>query len=121
MNNGFTVLLMIVGIAVSARAYAQDVAPLALKAQVFPEPLCESLPEVRAELKTWVAQVARNSPRFKSANCLSRRPSTCSVAQRWRAGGASTSSPTAYSGSRAHSISHERRFAPWTRPSCWTS
>jgi hypothetical protein len=58
MNNGFTVLLMVLGIAVSARAYAQDVAPLALKAQVFPEPLCENLPEVRPELKTWVAQVA---------------------------------------------------------------
>src|SRR4029453_7018433 len=58
MNNGFTVLLMVLGIAVSARAYAQDVAPFDLKAQVFPEPLCENLPEVRPELKTWVAQVA---------------------------------------------------------------
>jgi hypothetical protein len=58
MNNGFTAFLMAFGIAVSARAYAQDVAPLALKAQVFPEPLCENLPEVRPELKTWVAQVA---------------------------------------------------------------
>jgi len=57
MNNGFTVF-MIIGIAVSARAYAQDVASLALKAQVFPEPLCENLPEMGPELKTWVAKVA---------------------------------------------------------------
>jgi hypothetical protein len=33
-------------------------AALSLQAPVFPEPLCESLPEVSAELKTWVAQVA---------------------------------------------------------------
>ena len=58
MNNGFTALLVVLGIAVSARAYAQDVAPLALKGQVFPEALCENLPEVRPTLKTWVAQVA---------------------------------------------------------------
>jgi hypothetical protein len=58
MNNGFTVLLMILAFAVSARAYAHDVAPLALTAQVFPEPLCENLPDMRPELKTWVAQVA---------------------------------------------------------------
>src|SRR4029453_19028375 len=54
MNNGFTVFLMVLGIAVSARAYTQDFALLALKAQVFSEPLCENLPEVRPELKTWV-------------------------------------------------------------------
>jgi hypothetical protein len=44
MNNGFTVWLMVLGIAVSARAYAQDVAPLALKAQVFPEPCAKTSP-----------------------------------------------------------------------------
>ncbi len=33
-------------------------AALPLRAQVFPEPLCENLPEVRPEVKTWVAQVA---------------------------------------------------------------
>jgi hypothetical protein len=58
MNNGSRVLLMFLGIAVSARAYAQDVAPLDLKAQVFPASLCENLREVRPELKTWVAHVA---------------------------------------------------------------
>jgi hypothetical protein len=58
MNNGFTVLLMVLGIAVSARAYAQGGAPLALKAPMFPEPMCENLPEVNPELKTWVSQVA---------------------------------------------------------------
>jgi hypothetical protein len=33
-------------------------AALSLDVQVFPEPLCENLPEVRPEVKTWVAQVA---------------------------------------------------------------
>ena len=33
-------------------------AALSVEAQVFPEPLCENLPEVRPEVKTWVAQVA---------------------------------------------------------------
>jgi hypothetical protein len=33
-------------------------AALVPQAQVFPEPLCENLPEVRPEVKTWVAQVA---------------------------------------------------------------
>ena len=31
---------------------------LFLRADVFPEPLCENLPEVSPEVKTWVAQVA---------------------------------------------------------------
>jgi hypothetical protein len=80
MNRGFTVLLMVLGIAVSGRAYAQDVWPgrpgvvevtiipggtlftrltaLSVEAHVFPEHLCEDLPEVGSEVKTWVAQVA---------------------------------------------------------------
>ena len=81
MNNGFTVLLIVLGIAVSGRAYAEDVAPGrpgvvevaiipggtlftngkgtgAVEAHVFTEPLCEDLPEVGSEVKTWVAQVA---------------------------------------------------------------
>ncbi len=60
MNNGFTVSLVVLGIAVPGRAYAQDVAPGpgVLETQVFSEPLCENLPEVRPEVKTWVAQVA---------------------------------------------------------------
>jgi hypothetical protein len=33
-------------------------AALPLHAEVFPEPLCENLPEVSPEVKTWVAQVA---------------------------------------------------------------
>jgi hypothetical protein len=33
-------------------------AGLSLCAEVFPEPLCENLPEVSPEVKTWVAQVA---------------------------------------------------------------
>lgn len=33
-------------------------AALSLQAEVFPEPLCENLPEVSPEVKTWVAQVA---------------------------------------------------------------
>ena len=33
-------------------------ATLAVEAHVFPEPLCENLPEVRPEVKAWVAQVA---------------------------------------------------------------
>ena len=33
-------------------------AVLSLSAEVFPEPLCENLPEVSPEVKTWVAQVA---------------------------------------------------------------
>ena len=33
-------------------------AAVSLQAQVFPEPLCENLPEVSPEVKTWVAQVA---------------------------------------------------------------
>lgn len=33
-------------------------AGLSLRAAVFPEPLCENLPEVSPEVKTWVAQVA---------------------------------------------------------------
>lgn len=33
-------------------------AALSLSAQVFPKPLCENLPEVSPEVKTWVAQVA---------------------------------------------------------------
>jgi hypothetical protein len=33
-------------------------AVLSVEAQVFPEPLCENLPEVRPELKAWVAEVA---------------------------------------------------------------
>jgi hypothetical protein len=33
-------------------------AALSVEAQVFHEPLCENLPEVRPEVKTWVAQVA---------------------------------------------------------------
>lgn len=33
-------------------------APLSLHAEVFPEPLCENLPEVNAQVKSWVAQVA---------------------------------------------------------------
>ena len=32
--------------------------PLSVEAQAIPEPLCENLPEVRPEVKTWVAQVA---------------------------------------------------------------
>src|SRR5512143_3353387 len=31
---------------------------LSLRAEVFPEPLCENLPEVSPEVKSWVAQVA---------------------------------------------------------------
>jgi len=115
MTSGFTVLLMVLGIAVSGRAYAQDVGPgrpgvvevtiipggtlftngrgtgavafgnltpvigavagsqgvsengasaearltaLSVEAHVFPEHLCEDLPEVESEVKTWVAQVA---------------------------------------------------------------
>jgi len=34
------------------------VAALSVEAQVFHEPLCENLPEVKPEVKTWVAQVA---------------------------------------------------------------
>ena len=34
------------------------VAALAVEPQVFPEHLCENLPEVRPEVKTWVAHVA---------------------------------------------------------------
>ena len=34
------------------------VAALSVEAQVFPEPLCEKLSEVRPEVKAWVAQVA---------------------------------------------------------------
>jgi hypothetical protein len=33
-------------------------AALSLRADVFPEPLCENLPEVSPEVKNWVAQVA---------------------------------------------------------------
>jgi hypothetical protein len=33
-------------------------AALSSQAQVFPEPLCENLPEVSPEVKTWVAKVA---------------------------------------------------------------
>ena len=33
-------------------------AALSLPGEVFPEPLCENLPEVSPEVKTWVAQVA---------------------------------------------------------------
>jgi hypothetical protein len=33
-------------------------AALSMQTQVFPEPLCENLPEVRPQVKTWVAQVA---------------------------------------------------------------
>jgi hypothetical protein len=33
-------------------------AALSVETQVFPEPLCQNLPEVRPEVKTWVAQVA---------------------------------------------------------------
>jgi hypothetical protein len=115
MNNGFTVLLIVLGTAVSGRAYAEDVTPgrpgvvevaiipggtlftngkgrgaaefgdltpiigavagshglsgngpsaearltaLSVEAHVFTEPLCEDLPEVGSEVKTWVAQVA---------------------------------------------------------------
>jgi hypothetical protein len=74
MNSGFTILLMVLGIAVSGRAYAQDVGPgrpgengpsaearltaLSVEVHVFSEPLCEDLPEVGSEVKTWVAQVA---------------------------------------------------------------
>ena len=86
MNSGFIVPVMVLGIAVSGRAYAQDVGPgrpgvvevtiipggvsengpsaearltaLSVEAHVFPEHLCEDLPEVGSEVKTWVAQVA---------------------------------------------------------------
>ena len=58
MNSGFAVLLTVLGIAVSAQAYAQDAAAPGPQAQVFPEPLCANLPEVGPELKTWVATVA---------------------------------------------------------------
>jgi hypothetical protein len=34
------------------------VAALSVEPQVFPEPLCGNLPEVRPEVKTWVAHVA---------------------------------------------------------------
>ena len=34
------------------------VAALSVEPQVFPAPLCENLPEVRPEVKTWVAHVA---------------------------------------------------------------
>jgi hypothetical protein len=34
------------------------VAALSVEPQVFPEPLCENLPEVRPEVKTWIARVA---------------------------------------------------------------
>src|SRR5688572_12052009 len=34
------------------------VAALSAEAQVFPTPLCENLPEVRPEVKAWVAEVA---------------------------------------------------------------
>jgi hypothetical protein len=33
-------------------------AALSLRAQVFPEPLCENLPEVRPDVKTWISQAA---------------------------------------------------------------
>jgi len=56
---------MVLGIALSGRAYTQEVAPglpgvveVAGSQGVFPEPLCEDLPEVSSEVKTWVAQVA---------------------------------------------------------------
>ena len=74
MNSGFTVLLMVLGIAVSGRAYAQDVGPgrpgvvevtiipggtlftrltaLSVEAHVFPERLCEDLPEVGSEVES---------------------------------------------------------------------
>jgi hypothetical protein len=34
------------------------IAALVVRAEVFPDPLCESLPEVSPQVKTWVAQVA---------------------------------------------------------------
>ena len=140
MNNGFTVLLTILGIAVSGRAYAQDVAPgrpgvvevviipvearltaRSVEAHVFPEPLCEDLPEVKSEVKTWVAQVApelasvrvRELPEKTALDVFGR-----AAAAGW---GASISSLTPYSASRAPSVFPERHFAPWTRPSSWTS
>jgi hypothetical protein len=39
-------------------------ATLAVEATVFPEPLCENLPEVRPEVKAWVAQVAPELAQF---------------------------------------------------------
>jgi hypothetical protein len=70
MNNGFTALLMVLGIAVSARAYAQDGAPL-LKAQVFPEPLCENLLEVRPELTRAGLPVDERQPEGVQACAIS--------------------------------------------------
>jgi hypothetical protein len=40
-------------------------AALPLHAQVFPEPLCENLPEVSPEVRTWVAQVAPDLARVR--------------------------------------------------------
>ena len=40
-------------------------AALPLHAGVFPEPLCENLPEVSPEVRTWVAQVAPDLARVR--------------------------------------------------------
>ena len=96
-------------------------AALSVGGQVFHEPLCGNLPEVRPEVKAWVAQVAPELAQVSVRELPEQTALDVFVARRRRAGGVSTSSPTACSGSRAPSISPERRFAPWTRPSCWTS
>ena len=92
-----------------------------LQAQVFPEPLCENLPAVSPEVKTWVAGVApelaqvlvRELPE-KTALDVFRR----AAASGWGSVDVLTHGvfrePCTFYLSR-------RRSAPWTRPSTWTS
>jgi hypothetical protein len=93
-------------------------AALAVEAHVFPEPLCENLPEVRPEVKAWVApELAQVSIR--------ELPEKTALDVFGRASAAGWGSVDVLTNSAFRepctSISPERRSAPWTWVSCWTS
>jgi hypothetical protein len=74
--------------------------------------MCENLPEVRPEVKATVAQVAPELAQV-SVRELAEKTALGIFARAAAAGwGSVDSSPAACSGSRAPSISRERRFAP---------
>ena len=92
------------------------------EAEVFPERMCENLPEVKPEVKAWVADAALELAQVSVRELPEKTALDISIASGGRGlWEAVTSSPTACSGNRAPSISREKRFAPRTRPSCWTS
>ena len=96
-------------------------AALSVEADLFPERMCENLPEVKPEVKTWVAQVApelaevsvRELPEKTALDIFGR-----AAAAGW--GSVDVLTNNVFREPCTFYFSGEA-LAPWTRPSCWTS